>query len=221
MFFRVLKCTSSRPPSLEKDWCTPQLATKFVQLTLTDSGVCALEICAYFLQHTSFTAETLASFVSDFFGKFRTRIFGGVLWLFLRLIITELGSEYLVRVRRQSLEYLHEPDNLFTSCTALIQWNDTQTLRRLALLHPEHGSWSGCIQRLEDSDMYGVADFKAFIQAGCVGAYGEDRTAPQEGNDRPVPVQHLWSTTWNNVQQFITGKPRRGGIESSRNDNRV
>ncbi|KAK0479960.1 hypothetical protein EDD18DRAFT_1206501 [Armillaria luteobubalina] len=225
MFFRLLNCSSSHPPFLENDWCTPQLATKFVQIAFTDSFSPIDELGTYFLQHTSFTTETLASLVSDLFEEFRIQIDGDALWTFLRLIITGLGSGYLsVPVRQSSLEYLHEPNNLFTSCTALIQHDDTQTLRRLALLHPEHGSWSSCIQRLEHSSIMDegrVANFKAFIQAGCVGAYGEDGTAPQEENDRPVPVQHPRPTVRYKVRQTIAEKLSRRDIESSSNDNKV
>ncbi|KAK0226995.1 hypothetical protein EDD85DRAFT_854420, partial [Armillaria nabsnona] len=176
MFFHVLNSTPSRPPCLQKDWCTPQLATKFVRIALKDSSSPTHELGTYFFQHTSFTNETLASFVSDLFEELRTEINGYALWIFLRLIITRLGSEDLgVHIRQQSLEYLHKPDNLFTSCTTLMEWNDTWTLRRLALLHPGHRSWPGCLQLLEDSELEEslVADFKAFIQAGCVGAFGE------------------------------------------------
>ncbi len=228
MFFRVLNSTSSRPPFLEKDWCTPQRATKFVQIALRDFRGPTHELGTYFLQHTSFTNETLASFVSSTFEELRTETNSCALWIFLDLIITGLGSEDLgVHIRQQSLEYFHEPNNLFTSCTALIQWNDTRILRRLALLHPGHRSWPGCLQRLEDIGMKEslVTDLKAFIQAGCVGAFGEDDTASsssivssQEENDKSL--QHLWSTVRHRVQRFITGKPSREGIESSSNDNR-
>ncbi|KAK0475948.1 hypothetical protein EDD18DRAFT_1387467 [Armillaria luteobubalina] len=165
MFLHVVNCTSSRPPFLEKDWCTPQLATKFVQITLRDlestawyNFASAYELDTYFFQHTSFTNKTLASFVSALFEEFHPQM--GLwmdviaLWTFLHLIVTGLGSEHLgLHVCQQSLEYLHEPDNLFTSCRVLLLWNDPCILRRLALLHPKHSSWSGCIQRLEDSDM--------------------------------------------------------------------
>ncbi len=230
MFFRVLNSTSSRPPFRETDWCTPQLATKSIRIALRGGDRHTLELGTYFFQHTSFTNETLASFVSNLFEELRTEINNHALWTFLRLIITGLGSEDLVAdIRQQSLEYLHEPDNLFTSCTALILWDDTRNLRRLALLHPGHDSWDGCLQRLEDSEMEEsrVADFKAFIEAGRVGAFGEDDTASSssftgssEGeNDRYL--RHLWSTVRYRVQRFIAGKPRREEIELSSNDNRV
>ncbi|KAK0498073.1 hypothetical protein EDD18DRAFT_1156164 [Armillaria luteobubalina] len=139
------------------------------------------QLGTYFFQHTSFTNETLASFVSEIFEEFCSQI-------------NDLG----VHVYQQSLEYLHKPDNLFNSCIALIQWDDTQTLRRLALLHPEHSSWSSCIQQLEDSDIdrAQVAKFKAFIQAGHAGAFGEyivsasssSASSQEESNG---PLQHL------------------------------
>ncbi|KAK0448053.1 hypothetical protein EV421DRAFT_110298 [Armillaria borealis] len=145
MFFRVLNSTTCRPPCLQKDWCTPQLATKSVKIALRSWLSPTGELGTCFFQHTSFTNETLASFVSDLFEELRTQIDGGALQTFLRLIITGLGSE-----------------DLGVHC------NDTQTLRRLALLHPKHPSWPGCLQRLEDSEMgeSRVTDFKAFIQAG-------------------------------------------------------
>ncbi len=173
----------------------------------------------------------MASFISNLFEEFRTGIHNFVLCIFLRLIIPGLGSEDLgVHIRQQSLEYLHEPDNLFTSCTALILWYDTRTLCHLALLHPEHPSWPGCLQRLENSEWKKslVTGFKAFIQAGCVGAFGEDDTASsihisivssQGENDKPL--QHLWSTVRHRVQRFITGKPCREEIELLSNDSSV
>ncbi len=82
MFFRILNSTSSRPPCLQKDWCTPQLATKFVRIALKDSGSPTHELGTYFFQHTSFTNETLASFVSDLFEELRTEINGYALWIF-------------------------------------------------------------------------------------------------------------------------------------------
>ncbi|KAK0227006.1 hypothetical protein EDD85DRAFT_854491, partial [Armillaria nabsnona] len=231
MFFRVLNSTSSRPAFLETDWCTPQLATKFVRLSVWYHMRDAGERCStYFFQYTSFTNETLASFVSNLFEELRTDINNGALQTFLRLIITRLGSEdSSVHIRQQSLEYLHEPGNLFTSCIALIRWDDTRTLRHLALLYPEHDSWPVCLQRLEDSEIEqsGVADFKAFIQLGRVGAFGEVYEAPcnpaivlsQGENDKSL--QHLWSTVRHRVQWFIAGKPSREGTEPSSNDNRV
>ncbi|SJL01202.1 uncharacterized protein ARMOST_04520 [Armillaria ostoyae] len=208
MLFRVLNFTCSRPPCLQKDWCTPQLATKFVRISLRAYWSDAGELGSYVFQHTSFTNETLAFFISNIFEELRTEINDGALQTFLRLVITELGSEDLGvhTVRRQSLEYLHEPDNLFTSCVALIWWRDTWTLRRLALLYPEHHSWPDCLQRLEESEMEEslVANLKAFIEVGRVGAFGEDHddtsssefssiVSSQEENDKPP--QHLWSTT--------------------------
>ncbi|KAK0498097.1 hypothetical protein EDD18DRAFT_1156276 [Armillaria luteobubalina] len=214
MFFRVLNSTSCRPPFLEKDWCTPRLATKSVQIALRDFDSPTHELGTYFFQHTSFTNETLVSFVSALFEESSPQI--------------NVRSEYLVHVSLQSLEYLHEPDSLFISCTTLIQWNDTRTLRRLTLLHPKHDSWSGCIQRLEDSGMDGavVAEFKAFIRAGCVGGYGEDDAPPSSSSvsspeENEKPPQHMWLTMRYRVQQFITGKPRHGGIELSRDDHRA
>ncbi len=83
---------------------------------------------------------------------------------------------------------MYEPDNLFTSCTTLIIWRDARTLRRLALLCPKHRAWLGCLQRLQGAEFpewalgirdipYTISDFKAFVRAGCVGAFGKDDTA--------------------------------------------
>ncbi|KAK0455565.1 uncharacterized protein EV420DRAFT_1554362 [Desarmillaria tabescens] len=228
MFFRVLNSTFPHPSILEKNWCMPQLATKSVRIALKDFRNPTHELGTYFFQHTSFTNEALASFVSSLFEQLRTEIANSALRTFLRLIITGLGSEDLgVHIRQKSLEYLHEPDNLFTSCTALIRWDDTKTLRRLALLHPAAAAWLGCLQRLEDSGIEEslVIDFKAFIQAGRVGAFGEDDTASSSSvgssqGESDNSLQHPWSTVWHRVQRFLAGKPSRE-IESSSNDNRV
>ncbi|KAK0214280.1 hypothetical protein EDD85DRAFT_1030129 [Armillaria nabsnona] len=153
------------------------------------------------------------------------------------LIVTGLASEQLdVQVRQQSLEYLYEPDNLFTSCKTLITWDDVRTLRRLALLHPRDPTWSRCLRQLEDFDFpewalgmhdipHTVSDFKAFIEAGCVGAFGKVDTASsnfmrldQEDEDSP---RHPWSTAWRRVRRFIPGEPSREEIELSSNDNGV
>ncbi|KAK0225551.1 hypothetical protein IW262DRAFT_694624 [Armillaria fumosa] len=68
-FFRVLNSTSPLPPFLAKEWCTPQLATKSVQVVFEAVSwdwpryvdhEAAYELLTCFFQNTSFTNEDLA-----------------------------------------------------------------------------------------------------------------------------------------------------------------
>ncbi|KAK0455548.1 uncharacterized protein EV420DRAFT_1765585 [Desarmillaria tabescens] len=241
IFLRVLNSTSPRPPFLPKDWCTPELATKFVRNALDSEYTSqqypsAYELGTYFLRSTSFTDKTAAYFVSSLFEHLRTHDSSLALLRFLYLIVTVLASENSdIHIRQQSLEYLYEPDNLFTSCTTLIQWDDTKTLRHLALLRPKDRAWTDCLQQLQDKFPEGtwfhphiVADFKAFITGGCVGAFGtDDHDAASSNTVQPARREddnsphHPWSTVWRRVRRFIAGKPSREEIELSNNDARV
>ncbi|KAK0195054.1 hypothetical protein F5146DRAFT_1024016 [Armillaria mellea] len=245
-FFRVLNSTLPHPPFLAKDWCTPQLAIKSVQIAFEEASRPSLyhedyyhtahELGTYFFRHTSFTNEALAHFVSTLFEHLRKQD-GRVLSVFLDLIVTGLASEQLdVQVRQQSLEYLYKPENLFASCTTLITCGETRTLRRLALLHPKDPAWSGCLRQLEVFDFpeqasvmhyirHTISNFKAFIEAGCVGTFGKADTMSsnfmrldQEDEDSP---RHYWSTVWHRVRRFIPGKDSREETGLSNNDSGV
>ncbi|KAK0476762.1 hypothetical protein IW261DRAFT_1566837 [Armillaria novae-zelandiae] len=97
--------------------------------------------------------------------------------MFLNLIVTEMESNRLGVLRcQQSLEYLHEPDVLFTLRKTLFALDATNLLRRLAFFRPKDPAWDDCIQRLQDlqSPKWGydqhvriLTAFKAFIEAGC------------------------------------------------------
>ncbi|KAK0455545.1 uncharacterized protein EV420DRAFT_1644773 [Desarmillaria tabescens] len=215
IFLRVLNSTSPHPPFLAEDWCTPQLATKFVRNTLEGTSRWqysnASELGTYFFRSTSFTNETVAYFVSSFFKHLCTQDSSPTVSIFLSLIVTILASENSdIHIRQQSLEYLYEPNNLFTSCSTLIECGQSGTLRRLALLRPKDPAWSGCLQRLQDFELQEgiwnqpriiVANFKVFIEGGCVGTFGEDDMAssnppgPVQGENDNSP-QHPWSTVW-------------------------
>ncbi|KAK0195061.1 hypothetical protein F5146DRAFT_1024031 [Armillaria mellea] len=236
-FFRVLKSTSPRPPFLAEYWCTPQRAAKSVQIALEDTSWGTLshrrhahELGTYFLRSTSFTNETLVSFVTSLFEQLHTEDDDSQPILFLNLVVTEMESKRLdVQICQRSLEYLHEPDNLFTYCATLIIRNDTTALRRLALLRPNHPGWSGCLQQLhlgewgDDQHVRILTAFKAFIEAGCVGVFGKDDEAYAnsmrlaEGDENSL--QHRWSTVWRRVWRFIAGEPsrKRGSLDNGDN----
>ncbi|KAK0492234.1 hypothetical protein EDD18DRAFT_1183493 [Armillaria luteobubalina] len=246
IFFRVLDFQFPPPPFLAKGWCTPQLAIKFVQIAFEDVSQTSLyhedyyhaayELGIYFFKHTSFTNETLAYFVLTLFEHLRKQD-GRLLSVFLDLIVTGLASEqWDVQVRQQSLNYLFEPENLFISCTTLITWGELSTLRRLALLHSRDPAWARCLQQLEVFDFpiqpsgthdipHTMSDFKAFIEAGCVGAFGKDYPAPsnfmpldQEDAD---PPRHPWSAAWRRIRRLIPGEPSREETGLSSNDHGV
>ncbi|KAK0195065.1 hypothetical protein F5146DRAFT_1132485 [Armillaria mellea] len=244
-FLRVLNSTFPHPPFLAKDWCTQQLAIKYVQIAFEDASRTspsfedyhdmAHELGTYFFRHTSFTNEALAHLVSTLFEHLRNQD-GRGLSVFLDLIVTGPTSEQLdVQVHQQSLEYLYKPENLFASCTTLITWGKTRTLRRLALLRPKDPAWSGCLRQLEVFDFpewpltihirHTISDLKAFIEAGCVGAFGKADTTSsnsirpdREDEDSPW---HPWSTAWRRVRRFISGEASREETELSSNDSGV
>ncbi|SJK97122.1 uncharacterized protein ARMOST_00373 [Armillaria ostoyae] len=239
-FFRVKNSTFPLPSFLAKDDWFIQPATKSVQIAFEYPSRASLhhkvyyhtayELCTYFFQHTSFTNEALAYFVSTLFEQLREQD-GPGLSVFLDLIVTRLASEDLdAQIRQKSLEYLHEPDNLFTSCTALITWGYTNTIRRLARLCPQHPAWPGCLQLLllpqdfefPERGMHviprPVSDLEAVIEAGRQMYLGRLTWRPAiscDQGDEDSP-QHTWSTVWRRVRRFIPGAPSREMGLSSR-----
>ncbi|KAK0505124.1 hypothetical protein EDD18DRAFT_1127831 [Armillaria luteobubalina] len=246
IFFRVLNSPFPPPPFLPKDWCTPQLAIKSVQIAFEDVSQTSLyhedyyhaayELGIYFFKHTSFTNETLAYFVSTLFERLRKQD-GRLLSVFLDLIVTGLASEqWDVQARQQSLKYLYEPENLFSSCTTLITWGEVETLRRLALLCPRDPTWSRCLRQLDVFDFpkqvlgmhdipHTISDFKAFIETGCVSAFEKTDTASsyftQPDQEVEDPPRHPWSTAWHRVWRFIPGESSREDMGLSNNDHGV
>ncbi|SJK98039.1 uncharacterized protein ARMOST_01295 [Armillaria ostoyae] len=201
------------------------------------------ELVPHVFCSTSFTDEAMAYFLSNLFRQ---------LWSdkspipLLDLIVTALTSENMdVEIRRRSLDYLYKPDNLLIYCRSLIRTRGMKTLRRLALLRPKDPAWSGCLQLLlqgpQGHEMWDwqtrdftripqsiTTNFKAFIEAGCVGAFGQDDsdTAPpnstQSAQGEDVnSSQHLWSTMWRTVRQLIAGRPSHAEIELSSADSEV
>ncbi|KAK0505116.1 hypothetical protein EDD18DRAFT_325355 [Armillaria luteobubalina] len=181
MFFQVSSSTSPCPRFLRKYWCTPQLAVTFVHIVFKeyprDTPYChhsAYELGTFFVRSTSFTNETLAYFVKSLFEQLRTQE-DYLLLMFLNLIVPEMQSNHLgTLICQQSLEYLHEPDVLFTLCKTLFALDATNMLRRLAGFRPKDPAWDDCIQRLQDlqSPKWGnhqhiriLNAFKAFMEA--------------------------------------------------------
>ncbi|KAK0476756.1 hypothetical protein IW261DRAFT_1489925 [Armillaria novae-zelandiae] len=186
-FFRVLNSMSPRPSFLDKYWCTPQVLTNTLHIVFepqswasTYQHGLACDLATYFFLSTTFTDETLASFLSSLFEQPRI-LPDSLLSKFLDLIFTGLVSgDSGSQLCQQSLAIIYEPNNLFTSCCAIIKLGENKTLRRLAFLRPKDSSWPGCLQRLQGLPLGERAciltAFKAFVNAGCVGAFGEDKT---------------------------------------------
>ncbi len=221
IFLRVLNSTSPRPRFLPEDWCTPTMAANFVRIAFQDDAwvsqyepahgynsrlSAAVELVHYFLRFPPVMKEAFFHFVSK-------RLLGPIaslrgygfssnagLSMILKAFITGLESDVLnPEILQQSMEYLFEPENLFTVCAVLLVQDKPHSLRCLALLRPNDPAWPDCLKKLDTFPthfdvMYfpvTISDFRAFLEGGCVGVYGIGMTDPQtkrrdhDGSCRP------------------------------------
>ncbi|KAK0204218.1 hypothetical protein DFS33DRAFT_868924 [Desarmillaria ectypa] len=188
VFLRLLKSTSPSPDFLKESWCTPELASQLVQIVFEgeawtwpyelrlDDPAC--ELVNYFFRSMTFMDPTFAHFVDK-------QLFMAVNWSgrpeIMESIVVGLasaGRRLPPQVYKQYLDILHEPQNLFTSCAALIVRGRRQTLRQLALFRRRDPAWGACLERLheyyDDPPPPIFIEFEVFITRGCVGEFGLD-----------------------------------------------
>ncbi|KAK0216205.1 hypothetical protein IW262DRAFT_202078 [Armillaria fumosa] len=224
IFLRVLNSTSPRPRFLPEDWCTPTLTASFVPIAFQDDAWAsryepghgyisrlptATELVHYFLQFPPVMNEFFSHFVSR---RLLSPIVGlrgpslaSLAWdgfsMILNAFITGLESNVLdAETIQRPIDYLVEPDNLFTVCAVLLIQNARSALRRLALLRRDDPVWPGCLMQLDTIPMQlptipmhlksqlrpigpyiipesiseFISEFRTFVEGGCVGVYGID-----------------------------------------------
>ncbi|KAK0215556.1 hypothetical protein IW262DRAFT_1465241 [Armillaria fumosa] len=184
IFLRVLNSTSHRPPFLPEDWCTPDLAAKFVQISFGDDewNSCVYKHKVVFEEDIQrFTPATELAlhfflcplFVNQAIGHFVTqRLFDSVVDLprsgsinirdavtVVREFLLALAPDRLdSQIFQQATEYVFEPPNLFTTCALLLVHEDeiksNPVLRYLALLSPNHSCWFKCLEKLNTVPEY-------------------------------------------------------------------
>ncbi len=150
VFLRVLNSTSHHPRFLPKDWCTPELAAKFVQIAFKDDEWrdWVYEPDMYFEEDIQrFTPATELAlhffscplFINQAVGHFVTRrLFDSVAHLprsddihiydavavvrefVLALVPDRLDSQ----IFQQATDYVFEPQTLFTACALLLVHED-------------------------------------------------------------------------------------------------
>ncbi|KAK0232175.1 hypothetical protein EDD85DRAFT_102576 [Armillaria nabsnona] len=186
IFLRLLKSTSPSPGFLNEGWCTPELASQLVQIVFEgeawtwpyelrlDDPAC--ELVNYFFQSITFMDHTFAHFVDK-------QLFMTINWSgrpeIMESIVVGLASarrRLPQQVYEQYLDILHEPQNLFTSCTSLIVRGRRKTLRQLALFRRRDPAWAACLKRLrqyyDDPPPSIFTEFEAFVTGACVGEFG-------------------------------------------------
>ncbi|KAK0494183.1 hypothetical protein EDD18DRAFT_1107219 [Armillaria luteobubalina] len=208
IFLRVFNSTSPRPRFIPEAWCTPTMTATFVRIAFqgdawvsqyepaygyTSQLTTAAELVHYFLQFPPVMNEAFSYLVSRrLLGQitsFRDSDFARThaLSMVLTAFITVLESNVLdPETTQRSIDYLFEPDNLFTVCIVLLTWiRGHSILRHLALLRQNHPAWSECLTKLNTipvqfgveaylRDSHAIIDFREFVDGGCVGAYGID-----------------------------------------------
>ncbi|KAK0449634.1 uncharacterized protein EV420DRAFT_780242 [Desarmillaria tabescens] len=186
VFLRLLKSTSCSPDFLGENWCTPELASRLVQIAFEgeawiwpyelrlDDPAC--ELVNYFFRSIIFMDHTFAHFVDK-------QLFTTLNWSgrpeIMESIVVGLASarrRLPQQVYEQYLDILHEPQNLFTSCAALIVRGQRKTLRQLALFRRRDPAWAACLKRLreyyDDRPPPIFTEFEAFVTGSCVGEFG-------------------------------------------------
>ncbi|KAK0436726.1 hypothetical protein EV421DRAFT_1104698 [Armillaria borealis] len=213
-FLRVLNSTFPRPRFLPNDWCTPTMADTFVRIAFQDDAwssryqpghgyvfhpTAAAELAHYFLWFPPVMNEAFSHFVSG-------RLLGPIaslrsydfslntaLSMILDAFITGLESDVLnPETIQQSIDYLFEPENLFTVCALLLMRLSTRSaLRRLALLRRDAHVWPECLMQLNtfpahfevqfhpSTGPHAISEFRAFVEGGCGGVYGIDMSDSQ------------------------------------------
>ncbi|KAK0237117.1 hypothetical protein EDD85DRAFT_836146 [Armillaria nabsnona] len=107
--------------------------------------------------------------------------------MILNAFITGLESDVLNPETFQLfMEYLFEPESLFTVCVVLLVQHKAHYLRCLALLRRDDPAWPECLKKLDTFPTHfkvdhfpvnsprAVSEFRAFVEGGCVGVYGID-----------------------------------------------
>ncbi|SJL11097.1 uncharacterized protein ARMOST_14500 [Armillaria ostoyae] len=220
-FFRVLNSTFPHPRFLLDDWCTPTMADTFVRIAFQYDAwtspyepghgyvghpTTAAELVHYFLRFPATINKAFSHFVSG-------RLLGPIaslrghdvslnvtLSMILDAFITGLESNVLnPETIQQSIDYLFEPENLFTVCAVLFMQSAHSALRRIALLRRDDPAWPECLMQLntfpahfeiQNIIVHGsliIEDFRAFVEGGCVGVYGidiSDSQTPRQDHGR-------------------------------------
>ncbi len=114
--------------------------------------------------------------------------------MILKVFIAGAGIRWNPETFQQSIDYLFEPENLFTVCALLlIRRSIRSALRRLALLRRDDSAWPECLRKLDTFPAHfevqlelhpstgpqAISEFRAYVEGGCVGVYGIDMSDSQ------------------------------------------
>ncbi|KAK0238837.1 hypothetical protein EDD85DRAFT_522103 [Armillaria nabsnona] len=170
LFLHMVQFISPLPLFICQDWCTPDLAAKFVQLGLKDDTWLGLE--EYFDNPTSIlihhlfwcpplmnkafeyaAAEHLfqvdrvdKALQSDCYSVYRT---SQIIKLFIDTLMTP-SSKLDSTISQKFLKYLFNPDTLFAVCIPLVGNGSRKTLYNLLHLCPKDDTtWPDCLAELQ------------------------------------------------------------------------
>ncbi len=171
LFLHMVQFISPLPPFICQDWCTPDLAAKFVQLALKDDTWLGLEDCidnpTNDLIHHLFWCPPLMNKAFEYAAAehlFQTDRVGKALqsnsdsvydasWiikLFIDALITPSSKSDPTTSQLKFLEYLFESDTLFAVCILLVGSDSRKTLYNLLHLCPKDDTtWPDCLAKLQ------------------------------------------------------------------------
>ncbi|KAK0489687.1 hypothetical protein EDD18DRAFT_1189008 [Armillaria luteobubalina] len=180
-FFRVHNCIS---PRLPEDSFPAELTAKFASIAFQDdirsstfpSGAPplakeAVELVIHLFEHSFTMNAAFAHFVDKkLFDSFPENynavlpIVASDLSEIIGAFVAGLSSGKLdPQICRRSLEYLHEPESLYTACATLLAMDNTTALHQLVLLRCNDSAWPQCLQSLQEVDLH------AFIPYHTIG----------------------------------------------------
>ncbi|SJL03726.1 uncharacterized protein ARMOST_07083 [Armillaria ostoyae] len=165
----MVQSISPLPPFCQ-DWCTPDLAAKFVQLALKDDTWLGLENdidnptndlihhlfwCSPLMNKAFEYAATEHLFQADKVDKalqsnsYSVYNASKIIKLFIDTLITP-SSKLDATMSQKFLKYLFEPDTLFAVCIPLVGNGSRETLHDLLQLHPNNDiTWPDCLAKLQ------------------------------------------------------------------------
>ncbi|SJL04803.1 uncharacterized protein ARMOST_08174 [Armillaria ostoyae] len=125
------------------------------------------------------------------------------------------GSDVDVATHQPHIDYLHNPDNLFTACSILAIYSigfwdrDRRAIRRdimtLAKLRPRDAAWDECRKKLCDLAQNDGA-VRDFLGKGSRSCHGIDPKKIQVGKDNITYVVHILDDFLNDGAHTIMGR---------------
>ncbi|SJL04172.1 uncharacterized protein ARMOST_07532 [Armillaria ostoyae] len=226
-FLCMVKSTYPLPLFIVQDWCTPDLASKFVCIVFKDGAWAERShhvpylliphlFCFSPIMNEAFkyaAAECLFDQTVKKLEYHSDESFNHYYFLshIIQAFVVGLSSSKLdPHISQKFLAYLFKPDILFAICIPLLGSGSSEALCDLACLCPNNSAWPICLQRLQEyvysaslSDQYNIpgtlADLKAFLEGGGVGPFGSKLLSEAIAQENDSPPTDSLKDSWQNA----------------------